>query len=162
MTGPATITVPVRFTANGTRHEITVDPRRSLADVLRRECGLTGTQVGCEIGVCGTCTVLVDGDPVRACLMLAVQAEGTTVETVESLQQDGRLNALQEAFRDAHALQCGFCTPGFLMLGTALLREDPAPSRGRIRQCVAANLCRCTGYTPIIDAVEAAARSGQE
>lgn len=162
MTGLATTAVPVRFTANGTRHEIIVDPRRSLADVLRRECGLTGTQVGCEIGVCGTCTVLVDGDPVRACLMLAVQADGVAVETIESLRQDGALNTLQEAFRDRHALQCGFCTPGFLMLATALLREEPAPSRSRIRQCVAANLCRCTGYTPIIDAVEAAARSGQE
>jgi carbon-monoxide dehydrogenase small subunit len=161
MTGLATATVPVRFTANGTTYDIAVDPRRSLADVLRRECGLTGTPVGCEIGVCGTCTVLVDGDPVRACLMLAVQADGATVETVESLARDGRLNALQEAFRDRHALQCGYCTPGFLMLATALLREEPTPSRDRIRQCVAANLCRCTGYTPIVDAVEAAARAGR-
>jgi len=158
MTGLATATVPVRFTANGTTYDIAVDPRRSLADVLRRECGLTGTPVGCEIGVCGTCTVLVDGDPVRACLMLAVQADGATVETVESLARDGRLNALQEAFRERHALQCGYCTPGMLMTARDIVRRLPDADAARIREELAGNLCRCTGYEKILDAVRLAAR----
>ena len=148
--------IAVEITVNGQPRALAVEPRRSLADVLRRECAATGTQVGCDQGVCGSCTVLVDGEPVRSCLVLAVQADGAEVETVESLAADGKLSPLQEAFRDRHALQCGFCTPGFLMLGTALLRSEPAPSRDRIRECVSANLCRCTGYAPIIDAIEAA------
>ncbi|MCB5183458.1 (2Fe-2S)-binding protein [Streptomyces sp. SMC 277] len=136
-----------------------VEARRSLADVVRRDLGLTGTRVGCETGVCGSCTVLVDDEPVRACTVLAVQADGQRVETVESLaEDDGRLGPLQQAFQDHFALQCGFCTPGFLMLGTALLRREPAPGRERIRSCVAANLCRCTGYRPIVDAIEAVTR----
>lgn len=150
-------TVPVQFTANGVPRQVAVDPRRSLADVLRRTLGLTGTTVGCDLGTCGTCTVLVDGDPVRSCLMLAVQADGATVETVESLAADGELNPLQEAFREHGALQCGFCTPGFLMLGTELLRREPNADRERVRECVAANLCRCTGYFGIVEAIAAVA-----
>src|SRR5439155_15524702 len=132
----------------------------SLADLLRRDLGLTGTTVGCELGSCGTCTVLADGEPVRACLMLAVQADGKQIETVESLAAAGGLNPLQRAFRDCGALQCGFCTPGFLMLGTELLRREPDPTREQVRECVAANLCRCTGYAPIIEAIGAVAADG--
>ena len=150
--------VPVRLSVNGEKRELTVEARRSLVDVLRRELGLTGTRVGCETGVCGTCTVLADGDPVRACLVLAASADGTSVETVESLSPDGELTALQKALADHFALQCGFCTPGFLMLATALIRADEKPDRERIREHLGANLCRCTGYTPIIDAVESVLR----
>lgn len=146
--------ISVELTANGERHVVDVQPWRSLADVLRRELRQTGTTLGCEQGVCGTCTVLVDGDPVLSCLMLAVQVDGKQVETVESLAVDGKLNELQEAFRQKGALQCGFCTPGFLMLGTELLRREPNASREQIKDCVAANLCRCTGYSSIVDAIE--------
>jgi aerobic-type carbon monoxide dehydrogenase small subunit (CoxS/CutS family) len=151
--------VPVSITVNGERHDLVLDPRRSLADVLRRELGLFGTHQGCEQGVCGACTVLVDGDPVRGCLLLAVQADGARVETVESLARDGELNGLQRAFTENHGLQCGFCTPGFLMLATALLRDEPDADRARITECVSANLCRCTGYKGIVDSITAAARS---
>ncbi|MFF4170123.1 (2Fe-2S)-binding protein [Streptomyces sp. NPDC001744] len=153
-------TVPVGLAVNGDApRTLDVEPRRSLADVLRRDLGLTGTPVGCETGVCGSCTVLLDGEPVRSCVVLAVQADGQRVETVESLAgDDGGLGPLQRAFRDNFALQCGFCTPGFLMLGTALLRREPHPDRARVRECVSANLCRCTGYQPVIDAIEAAGR----
>jgi len=151
-------TVGVEVTVNGRPRALTVEPWRSLADVLRRDIGLTGTKVGCELGACGTCTVLVGGEPVRACLMLAAQANGAAVETVESLAADGELGPLQQSFRDHHALQCGFCTPGFLMLATALLRDEPSAGRERICECLSANLCRCTGYAGIIDAVEAAQR----
>jgi aerobic carbon-monoxide dehydrogenase small subunit len=157
-TGP----VPVRFTANGQPRALAVDPRRSLADVLRRELNLTGTTLGCDQGVCGTCTVLVDGEPVRSCLVPAVQMDGSTVETVESLAQDGKLNPLQQAFKEHGALQCGFCTPGFLMLGTELLRREPGADRQQIRECVSANLCRCTGYAGIIEAIDSVAASGRE
>ncbi|MBI1759669.1 MAG: (2Fe-2S)-binding protein [Actinobacteria bacterium] len=150
--------VPVALTVNGRQYSLTVEPWRSLVDVLRGELGLVGTKTGCELGVCGTCTVLVGGDPIRACVMLACQADGMVIETVESLAAEGALGALQEAFRNSHAVQCGFCTPGFLMLATALLRSEPAPSRQRIREYLSANLCRCTGYAGIIDAVEAAAK----
>ncbi|RSS78556.1 (2Fe-2S)-binding protein [Streptomyces sp. WAC06614] len=151
--------VPVKLTVNGAPYAAEVEARRSLVDVLRRDLDLTGTRVGCETGVCGSCTVLLDGEPVRACAVLAVQADGQQVETVESLAgDDGRLGPLQQSFKDHFALQCGFCTPGFLMLGTALLRDDPTPDRERIRSCVAANLCRCTGYRPIVDAIEAVTR----
>ncbi|MEV7182530.1 (2Fe-2S)-binding protein [Kitasatospora sp. NPDC093679] len=159
-----TTPVPLELTANGAAHTLAVDPRRSLADVLRRDLRLTGTTVGCETGACGSCTVLVDGEAVRSCLMLAVQADGTAVETVESLAEgagpDAELGSLQRSFKEHFALQCGFCTPGFLMLTTALLRKEPDADRARITECAAANLCRCTGYEPIVDAVEAAARRG--
>jgi carbon-monoxide dehydrogenase small subunit len=147
--------VAVQLTVNGEARALAVAPRRSLADVLRRDLGLTGTRVGCEQGVCGTCTVLADDEPIRACLILAVQADGMRLETVESLTRDGKLNELQQALREHFGLQCGFCTPGFLMLATALLRTRARPGRDEIRQYLSANLCRCTGYTPIIDAVEA-------
>ncbi|HWD02176.1 MAG TPA: (2Fe-2S)-binding protein [Amycolatopsis sp.] len=147
------------FTVNGTRHEIDVEPRRTLADALREDLGLTGTHLGCEHGVCGACTVLVDGGPVRACLMLAVQADGCSVSTVEGLAgDDGTLHPLQEAFCTHHGLQCGFCTPGMLMTAVDLLDREPAPDRERIREELSGNICRCTGYTGIVDAVEAAAR----
>jgi carbon-monoxide dehydrogenase small subunit len=155
---PEITEIPVKLTVNGQSRALVVEPRHSLAEVLRRKFGSTGTRIGCELGVCGTCTVLVDGDPVRACLMLAVQADDTEVETVESLAENGKPNALQRAFSDKHGVQCGFCTPGFLMLATALLREQPAADRQRIRECVSANLCRCTGYTGIVDAIESVVR----
>lgn len=153
----ATDTVRVRLTVNGQPHALDAEAWLSLAGLLRGDIGLAGTKVGCELGTCGTCTVLVDGEPVRACLMLAAQADGTVVQTVESLAADGALSRLQREFSDAHALQCGFCTPGFLMLATGLLRAEPSPSRERVREYLSANVCRCTGYGPIIDAVAAAA-----
>ncbi|WP_405666544.1 (2Fe-2S)-binding protein [Streptomyces sp. NBC_01166] len=152
----------VRLTVNGEQRTISVEPWRGLADALRRKLGLTGTTVGCDQGECGSCTVLVDDAPVRSCLMLAAQADGAVVETVESLAPDGKLGGLQTSFSEHGALQCGFCTPGFLMLGTGLLRAEPAADRARIRECVSANLCRCTGYGGIVDAVAALADSPEE
>jgi carbon-monoxide dehydrogenase small subunit len=150
----------VRVAVNGVSREADVEPRLLLSDFLRHELGLTGTHVGCEHGVCGACTILFDGDPARSCIMLAVQADGHSLHTVEGLSPDGvALNPLQEAFRDAHALQCGFCTPGILMTVTAFLRETPHPSEPRIREALAANLCRCTGYHHIVEAVTRAART---
>ena len=146
----------VSVTVNGERHEAAVQPRLTLADFLRDELALTGTKLGCEHGVCGACTVVLDGAAVRSCLVLAVQANGREVKTVEGLAEGNELNALQEAFHRHHALQCGFCTAGFLMTATAMLEQKPA-SREEIREGLAANLCRCTGYEPIIDAVAEAA-----
>jgi carbon-monoxide dehydrogenase small subunit len=146
----------ITVTVNGTAYERTVEPRLLLADFLRGTLGLTGTHVGCEHGVCGACTVLVDGDSMRACLLFAVQMDGCTVETVESLGLPGRLNPLQEAFREHHALQCGFCTPGMLMTATDLLRKYPLASDDEIRAGLSGNLCRCTGYEHIVAAVRAA------
>ena len=151
---------PVRITVNGTRHELAVESRRTLADVLRHDLGYTGTHVGCEHGICGACTVLVDGLPARSCLMFGVQADGRSVETVESLGTPEKLGPLQQAFTDQHGLQCGFCTPGFLMLITAFLRETPSPTDEQIRAVVASNLCRCTGYQGILRAVRAAVDAG--
>lgn len=145
------------LTVNGTEQEVVVEPRRTLADVLRHDLRLTGTHVGCEHGVCGACTVLVDDAPVRACLVFAVQAEGAEVRTVESLDENGALSDLQQAFTDHHGLQCGFCTPGFLMLAEGVLDETPDASREEIREALSANLCRCTGYQTIVDAVHATA-----
>ena len=142
---------------NGTRHELPVEARRLLVDCLRDDLGLTGTHVGCEHGVCGTCTVLVNGETVRSCLMLAIQADGATITTVEGLATDGQLHPLQQAFRETQGLQCGFCTPGMLILAYELLRENPSPSEAEIREAVSANLCRCTGYQGIVDAVQLAA-----
>ena len=149
----------VTLTVNGAEHELLVEPRRTLVDALRHDLRLTGTHVGCEHGVCGACTILVDGAPARACLLFAVQAEGRDVRTVESLSPDGQLSDLQQSFVDHHGLQCGFCTPGMLMLAEGLLAEQPRPEREQIREVVAANLCRCTGYQPIVDAVHACARA---
>lgn len=152
-----------RITVNGETHEVAVEARRTLADVLRHDLGYTGTHLGCEHGICGACTVLVDGEPTRACLMFGVQADDCWVETVEGLAGRDSLHPLQEAFSEHHALQCGFCTPGFLMLATALLRSNPHPSEREIRDAMSSNICRCTGYTPILDAVRSAAdRMAQE
>ena len=152
----------VRITVNGRPHEIEVESRRTLADVLRHDLGYTGTHLGSEHGICGACTVLLDGLPVRSCLVFGVQAEGCEVETVEGLESEGRLNPLQEAFSAHHALQCGFCTPGFLMLATGFLRENLDPSEEEIREAMSSNLCRCTGYQGIIEAVRAAAGEREE
>jgi carbon-monoxide dehydrogenase small subunit len=151
--------IAVRATINGVEHDFQVEPRELLSDVLRHHLGLTGTHVGCEHGVCGACTILVDGAPVRACLMLGVQADGAEITTVEGLTPDpASLHPLQEAFRDAHGLQCGFCTPGFLMTLVPFLEEHPDPSESEVRHAISGNLCRCTGYQHIVDAVLLAAR----
>jgi aerobic-type carbon monoxide dehydrogenase small subunit (CoxS/CutS family) len=158
MSAPRTI----RVTVNGTLHERMVEPRLLLSDFLRHTLGLTGTHVGCEHGVCGACTVLVDGDSVRACLMFAVQLDGCRIETVESLGTLTQLNPLQEAFREHHALQCGFCTPGMLMTATDLLRKYPLATDDEIREGLSGNLCRCTGYEHIVRAIRAAVNAGKE
>ena len=145
--------MPVQFEVNGKPVAIEVDPRTSLADCLRNQLRLTGTHLGCEHGVCGACTVIVDGNAVRSCLMLAVQAEGSTVVTVEGLSHDDGLTPLQAAFKKHHALQCGFCTPGILTTAHALLSGEPHASQERIRLVLSGNLCRCTGYIPIVEAI---------
>jgi aerobic carbon-monoxide dehydrogenase small subunit len=145
----------IKVTVNGVTYERTVEPRLLLSDFLRHTLGLTGTHVGCEHGVCGACTVLLDGDSVRSCLLFAVQVDDARVETVESLGTIGRMNALQEAFREHHALQCGFCTPGMLITATDLLRKYPLASDDDIREGLSGNLCRCTGYEHIVRAVRA-------
>jgi len=142
---------------NGTRYPLRVEPRRTLADTLRDQCGLTGTNSGCEHGVCGSCTVLVDDEPVRSCLMFAVQAAGHKIRTVEGLADGERLHPLQQAFIDNHALQCGFCTPGFLMLAVGALEKNPDIGDDELRDVLSSNLCRCTGYQNIVKAVRAAA-----
>jgi carbon-monoxide dehydrogenase small subunit len=149
----------IRVTVNGTPHERTVEARRTLADFLRDNLDLTGTRLGCEHGVCGACTVIVDGAAVRSCLLFAAQMHGHDVQTVEGLADGGALNPLQEAFREHHALQCGFCTPGVLMTLTCFLRECPAPTEAQVREAISGNLCRCTGYQNIIAAALAAARA---
>ena len=144
----------VRLTLNGVPREATVEPRLTLADFLREQCRLTGTHLGCEHGVCGACTVLVDGAAVRSCLMFAVQADGAEVTTIEGIASpDGELSPVQAAFRDCHALQCGFCTPGFVVSVTAFLRDNPDPADEDIRDALSGNLCRCTGYQGIVRAV---------
>ncbi len=148
----------VRLTLNGQDRSFAVEARRTLADFLRDECGLTGTHLGCEHGVCGSCTVLLDGDAVRSCLIFAVQADGCAVTTVEGLSPDGALSAVQQAMRDCHGLQCGFCTPGFVVSITAFLRDHPDPDDEDIREALSGNLCRCTGYQGIIAAVRQAAK----
>ncbi|MCP4661633.1 MAG: (2Fe-2S)-binding protein [bacterium] len=148
----------ISMTVNGERYERQVEARLLLSDFLRHELGLTGTHVGCEHGVCGACTILLDGEPVRSCLILAVQADGCELTTVEALAESpDRLHLLQEAFREAHGLQCGFCTPGFLMTLVPFLKENPDPTELEIRRAISGNLCRCTGYQHIVDAVKLAA-----
>jgi len=148
----------VSVEVNGQVHERDVEPRTLLSDFIRHELGLTGTKVGCEHGVCGACTVQLDGEAVRSCLMLAVQARGRSLRTIEALGDDGVSHPLQRAFSEKHALQCGFCTPGFLMSIEAFLRDNPDPDEGEIREALAGNLCRCTGYQAIVEAVESASR----
>jgi carbon-monoxide dehydrogenase small subunit len=149
----------VRLTVNGTLFERNVEPRRHLGDFLRHDLHLTGTHIGCEHGVCGACTVIVNDVPVRSCLMFAGQANGATITTVEGLAQpDGELHPIQQAFWNRHGLQCGFCTPGMMMTLTALLKENPAADEAEIRDAISGNLCRCTGYETIVDAALDAAR----
>jgi len=148
--------IPVSLNVNGRSYDIAVEPRRTLVDAIRDDCGLTGTHVGCEHGVCGACTIVIDGEPVRACLMFAVQAEGKQVRTVESLADGGKLHPLQDAFIENHGLQCGFCTPGFLMLASSILDAQPHIDEAELRDVLSSNLCRCTGYENIIKAVKAA------
>ena len=153
MTAPREIS----FTVNGEARIVRVEPRKTLADAIREDCGLTGTHLGCEHGVCGACTILLDGAPVRSCLIFAAQAEGAGIRTVEGLAEGDELHPLQQAFIDHHALQCGFCTPGFLMLAVGVLEREPDIDEEGLREALASNLCRCTGYLNILDAVKAAA-----
>ncbi len=153
--------VDVAMTVNGVPVRTRVSTRISLADFLRTELELTGTHVGCEHGVCGACTLRVDGDTVRACLMLAVQADGATIETIEGLTATGEIERLQRSFHEHNALQCGFCTPGMLMSAAELLRRNPHPSREEIREFLSGNFCRCTGYHAIVDAIETAAHGAE-
>ncbi|HVY58053.1 MAG TPA: (2Fe-2S)-binding protein [Xanthobacteraceae bacterium] len=149
--------VPIVLDINGRAHRLAVEPRKILADAIRDDCGLTGTHLGCEHGVCGACTILLDGEPVRACLMFAVQAQGREIRTVEGLQSKGSLHPLQKAFIAHHALQCGFCTPGFLMLAVGTLERNPDISDAELVEVLSSNLCRCTGYENIVKAVRAVA-----
>jgi carbon-monoxide dehydrogenase small subunit len=150
---------PIAVTVNGVAHQREIETRLHLADFLREDLGLTGTHLGCEHGVCGACTVIVDGEPVRSCLMLAVQADGATVRTIEGIAEpDGRLHPVQEAMWERHGLQCGFCTPGVITTLVAYLEKTPDPSETDIRDVLSGNLCRCTGYQFIVDAALAAAR----
>lgn len=148
----------ITVTVNGVPHSGEVEVRKTLADFIREDIGLTGTHLGCEHGVCGACTILLNGHAVRSCLLFAVQAEGAEITTVEALGTPEHLHPVQEAFRDHHGLQCGFCTPGFLMTTLAFLRETPAPTDAQIREALAGNLCRCTGYQGIVEAVKDAAQ----
>ena len=147
--------VDITLDVNGNKYSAKVESRRTLADTLREDCGLTGTHLGCEHGVCGACTVLVDDEPVRSCLMFAVQAQDLAIRTVEGLADGDSLNELQKAFWDHHALQCGFCTPGFLMLATGVLEKNPNISDAELRHVLSSNLCRCTGNQNILEAVKA-------
>jgi len=147
----------LKVNVNGTLYERAVEPRILLSDFLRHDLGLTGTHVGCEHGVCGACTVLFDGDPARSCLIFAVQADGHEILTVEGMGTMDDLHPIQEAFREAHGLQCGFCTPGFLTTLIPFLEANPDPTEGEIREAISGNLCRCTGYQHIVDAVKIAA-----
>jgi carbon-monoxide dehydrogenase small subunit len=151
----------IKLTVNGAVYQRTVEPRLLLSDFLRVDLGLTGTHVGCEHGVCGACTIIVDGDSARSCLMLAVQADGAMIETVESLGSIHKLSSVQKAFHEHHALQCGFCTPGMLMTVTDLLRKYPLATDEQIRAGLSGNLCRCTGYEHIVEAVRALVRQGE-
>ena len=153
--------ISVKISVNGVLHEAEVEPRLLLAHFLRETCGLTGTHVGCETSVCGACTVLVDGQAVKSCTMFAVQADGTEVTTVEGLASNGEMHPVQEGFWECHGLQCGYCTPGMMMTAVQLLERNQAPTRDEIRHALDGNLCRCTGYTHIIDAVEYAAKKGR-
>jgi aerobic carbon-monoxide dehydrogenase small subunit len=153
-----TIAFEVTLRVNGQAYSRTVEPRKLLVDFIRQDLGLTGTHVGCEHGVCGACTIVVNGEPVKSCLMLAVQAQGADVRTVEGLARDGELHPIQRAFHEHHALQCGFCTPGMLLAALTLLEENADPTEDEVKAEMDGNLCRCTGYYNIVDAVLAAGR----
>ncbi len=157
--GEPRTTMSITLEVNGRRRTTVAEPRHTLGDVLREQLGLTGTHLGCEHGVCGACTVLLDGEPVRSCLVFAVQLDGASITTIEGLAQpDGTLHPVQEAFATCHGLQCGFCTPGFVLTAVHLLQQQPNPDRETIRHELSGNLCRCTGYVGIVDAVELAAQ----
>jgi carbon-monoxide dehydrogenase small subunit len=149
--------IPIQLTVNGQVRQAVAEARKTLADFLREDLGLTGTHLGCEHGVCGACTVLVNGEAVRSCLMFAVQARGADVQTIEGLAHNGQLHPVQAAFRESHSFQCGFCTPGFVMSTLALLEESRNPSEAEIREALSGNICRCTGYQSIVDGVRLAA-----
>ena len=151
--------VTVRLKVNGVAHEGRCEPRKLLVDFLREDLELTGTHIGCEHGICGACTIMLNGEAARSCIMLAVQADGSEILTVEGLMQNGKLHPLQEAFREHHGLQCGFCTPGMLMTALDFLKANPSPTEAEIREGISAVLCRCTGYQGIVNAVRAAART---
>ena len=150
---------PIAVTVNGARYEVEVEPRQLLVYMLREQVGLTGTNVGCDTSSCGSCTVLLDGESVKSCTVLAVQADGAEVTTIEGLAEDGKLHPVQQAFHENHALQCGYCTPGFVMATVSLLKENPSPTEHESRHALEGNLCRCTGYHNIVKAVQAAASS---
>jgi carbon-monoxide dehydrogenase small subunit len=155
-------TIPITLTVNGENRELAVEPRKLLSDALREDCGLTGTHVGCEHGVCGACTVLVDDRPARACLTYAIQMEGHEITTIEAVARDGVLSPLQQALHEEHGLQCGFCTAGIVMTFEDFLRRNPEPSEDAIREALSGNLCRCTGYHNIVRAIAKAARRMRE
>jgi aerobic carbon-monoxide dehydrogenase small subunit len=150
----------IQLTVNGRAYERAVEVRMTLADFLRDELNLTGTHLGCEHGICGACTILFDGEAVRSCLLLAVQADGANLMTVEGLAQGDELHPLQRAFHENHALQCGFCTPGFLMTAVAFLQETQSPTEAQVREAISGNICRCTGYAPIVQAILQARQGG--
>ena len=154
--------VAVTLNVNGRSQTTLAEPREILADVLRDRLGLTGTHLGCEHGVCGACTVLVDGEMVRSCLMFAVQVQGAEITTIEGLEQDGELHPMQKAFSEYHGLQCGFCTPGMILAGIDLLKRNPDPSADEVREDMGGNICRCTGYQKIVESVQGAAREMNE
>ncbi|HEY8885025.1 MAG TPA: (2Fe-2S)-binding protein [Chloroflexota bacterium] len=148
----------ITLKVNGATYEGAAEPRKLLCDFLRQDCELTGTHVGCEHGVCGACTVLLDGEAVRSCLLFAVQADGAEITTIEGLAREGKMHPVQQGFWDNHGMQCGFCTPGFLIAAYALLQENPDPTEAQIREGLSGNICRCTGYQSIVESVRAAAR----
>ena len=152
----------VAVTINGAERSADVEPRVLLADFIRSDLGLTGTHIGCDTTSCGVCTVLVDGTPIKSCTMFAVQANGRSITTVEGLKQNGDLSAMQQAFHEQHGLQCGFCTPAMMLVGTALLEENPSPTEDEIRWAISGNLCRCTGYMNIVKSIQAAAEATSE
>ena len=160
MSGPVSLKT-ISVEVNGTTYEREVEARRLLVHFLRDDLDLTGTHVGCDTGNCGACSVIVDGTLLKSCMMLAIQADGASIETVEGLGADGELNPLQQAFGEHHALQCGYCTPGMLMSAKALLDENPEPTEGEIRRAIQGNICRCTGYVNIVEAIAAAAEAGR-
>lgn len=152
----------ITLRVNGETHEVAVEPRMTLLNVLRDVIRLTGTKSACELGNCGSCTVLLDGKPVSSCLLLAVEAQGKDILTIEGMSKDGKLHPLQQAFIEHSALQCGFCTPGFLLVGKALLDKNPSPTEEEVKEAISGNLCRCTGYTPIVEAICDVARGRKE